>query len=126
MIRSTYTNLYLKEHHVYRLGSLLVEAIYRRGWRLMVVNEDGFHVMQQQGALVAFELRDDGLWDTLYDQITRRFLGWKRWGTVYGAPVKIGLNMLEHFADSRFAIKDAYQTREIDQKFRAIMADMEW
>lgn len=126
MIRNAEISLHLRENHVYRHGNLLLEATYRRGWRLMVVNEDGFHVTRQQGALVALELRDDGLWDTLYDQITRRFFGWKRWGTVHGAPRRIEWSALEHFVESRFAIKEAFQTREIDQKFREIMAAMQW
>jgi hypothetical protein len=122
---NTLANTHLTEHHVYRLGGLLLEASYRRGWTLMVLTEKGNHVPRSHGALVGFRMRDDGLWDTIYDKAVRRFFGWTKWSVSYGEPRTIDLTKLEHFADSRFAVEEIQREREIDIKFREIMAAME-
>jgi hypothetical protein len=126
MIRNTLANVRLTENHIYRYGSLLLEASYRRGWRLMVVTEDGNHVPRADGALIGYRMRDDGLWDTVYDHATKRLFGWKRWSVAYGEPRAIDLGKLSLFATSRSMVKDVFQQREVDRRFREIMAAMEW
>jgi hypothetical protein len=126
MIQNTLANVQLAEHHIYRLGNLLLEATYRRGWTLMVLTENGNHVPRKHGALVAFRLRDDGLWETVRDHATRNFFGWKKWSVVYGEPQIIELEHLERVAASRSAIRETLQDQEVDAKFREIMAAMEW
>jgi hypothetical protein len=123
---NTLANVHLSENHVYRFGNLLLEATYRRGWTLMILTENGNHVARKNGALVAFRLRDDGLWDTVYDRASRYLLGWKKWSVTYGEPLAINFSQLAPIADSRYAVEEQLQEREIDRKFREIMAAMEW
>lgn len=126
MIRNTYINLNLAENHVYRLGDVLVEAIFRDVWTLMIVTESGYHVPREHGALVCYKLRADGLWDAVHDNKTRRLLGWESWSFAFGARTTIDTDALVPVAESRAALKAEYQQREIDRKFREIMRDMEW
>jgi hypothetical protein len=126
MIRNTFINLNLTENHVYRLGNVLVEAIFRDVWTLMVVTESGYHVPREHGALVCYKLRADGLWDTVHDNKTRRLLGWESWSFTLGTPTTIDTDVLVTVAESRAALKVKYQEREIDHKFRVIMSAMEW
>jgi hypothetical protein len=123
---NTLANIHLQEHHVYRFGNLLVEATYRRGWTLMVLTENGNHIARQHDALVAFRMRDDGLWEPVFDRASRNLFGWRKWSVSYGEPVVISFSQLEHIAQSRYAVEEELQQREIDRTFREIMAGMDW
>jgi hypothetical protein len=126
MIHNTLANVQLTENHVYRFGGLLLEATYRRGWTLIVLTEQGHHAPRKHGALVAFKMRDDGLWDTVYDHATRRFLGWKKWSVIRGKPRAISVSQLEHIAESRYMVEMELQEIDVERRFREIMATMEW
>jgi hypothetical protein len=126
MLHNTLAETRLAEHTIYKFGNLLLEATYFQGWTLMVVTENGYHVTRKHGALVAFKLRPDGLWDTLYDCETRNFFGWKRWRIVAGKPQAIEAYDLQPHAPNRNEVKQGAQERDTDRKFREIMAAMAW
>jgi hypothetical protein len=123
---NTLANLHLTEHHIYRFGNLLVEAAYRRGWTLTVLTKNGNYVARKHGALVAFRMRDDGMWQPIYDRAMRYFFGWKKWSITYGEPLVINFSQLKRVAESRFAVEERLQQLEVDRKFREIMSVMEW
>jgi hypothetical protein len=126
MRHSTILNLDLVVNQVYRLGDLLLEASLQNGWTLMTVAENGYHVTRQHGALVAYKLRADGLWDSIYDCQTRGLLGWKSWRFVHGTPRKIDIANLQFIAESRDTLKVRFQEQDVDRKFYEIMAPMGW
>src|SRR5689334_3873481 len=101
MRHATFLNLDLVVNQVYRLDDLLLEASLQNGWTLMTVAPNGYHVTRQHGALVAFKLREDGLWDSIYDCQTKGLLGWKSWRFINGAPRKIEIAELQYVAESR-------------------------
>jgi len=124
MSSSTFTSL--TENHVYRLGNLLLEAALCDVWTLIVLTDDGEHVPRQHGALIAYQLRADGFWDSLYDCHTPRLPDADSWCFAYGGIKSINLGDLVYVAENRSTLQAEFQERELDQKFREIMAVMEW
>lgn len=123
MNRTTYN---LVEYQVYQFGDLLVEAAYCDVWTLIVLGPNGEYAAKQHGALAAYQLRDDGLWDSVYHCSSPRVLGGGEWKFVYGDVVEIGQECLKPVADSRFYIQAEFRELQIDQQFREIMAAMDW
>jgi hypothetical protein len=124
MRSNLFVNTNLAQHHVYRLGDLLLEANFYDVWTLKTVTESGYHVAREHGALVAYRLRADGLWDSVYDCQKRGFLGWKSWSFTYGTPRALDLGQLIYVSESRTILKAQFQERDVDRKFYEIMATM--
>ena len=116
----------LTENCVYELGNLLLEAAYCDGWTLIVVTPSGGHVTRQHGALVAYQLRDDGLWDSVHDCYSPRLPRGQRWCFAHGDAVKIDTKQLTVVADRRTTVQDNFREQQIERQFREIMATMEW
>ena len=116
----------LKEYHVYKLDGMLVEAACCEVWTLIVLRENGEYIPKEHGALVAFQLRSDGVWDSLYHCYSDLLPGGDPWTVVYGDALNIDPSRLEPVAESRLFIQAEFHEQELDRRFYEIMAEMEW
>lgn len=114
------------EYHVYQLGNLLLEAAYCDVWTLIVLAANGEYTPKADGALAAYQLRDDGLWDSVYHCRERQAHGEAQWAFAYGDAVQIDLAHLVSVADSRLYVQAEARERELDRRFYEIMAAMNW
>lgn len=123
MSNGTYNSLI--EGHVYRFCGLLLEAAHCDVWTLNLLTERGEYVPVEHGALIAYELRADGSWDTVHYSFEPLLLpGGEVWTFSYGDRVEIGPAQLVPVANRRSDVEGLL--REQEQQFREIMAAMDW
>lgn len=124
MGNKTYANLI--EGHIYQFDDLLLEAACCDVWTLNLLTITGEYVPAAHGALIAYELRTDGLWERVHCSFFPRLPGGELLTFFQGASVEIDLARLIVVAARRSDVQDSLHELEQDQQFRELMAVMDW
>jgi hypothetical protein len=123
---SNNTNAGLIEGHVYSYGNLLLEAAYCDSWTLNLLTALGEDVPDTDGSLIAFELRADGQWDSVYCSVPLFLPEEEGCVMCYGDTVTIDLEELVHLAGCRSKVQDILLEQECERRIRELMATIEW
>ncbi len=86
----------------------------------------GEYIAVEQGALIAYELRADGSWESVHHSFEPLLPGGEVWTFSYGDRVEIDLAQLVFVAERRADVQDLLREQEHEQQFRELMAVMDW